>query len=176
MVVLDWRNWRTLPRWQHMIIWNWKAGVLSAIYRAPIFFLTSLRAGWRVAFSAMLIEMAFRVVTSGFYGAVTEALRQLEPAWLAILIVLMLAPATVQLLAFGIHLFSGTPNLKTGFFVSTTMTAVASLFNWYSMRQGALLTGRSATSFRSDLKRLPVLIRGFVMAIPNAVGERPGRK
>ena len=159
-----------------MIIWNWKAGVLSAIYRAPVFFLTSLRAGWRLALSAMLTETAFRVVTSGFYGAVTEAIRKLEPAWLAILIVLMLAPAVVQLLEFAVHLFSGTPNLKAGVFVSTTMTAAASLFNWYSMRQGAFLTGQNATSFWSDLKRFPVLIYGFVMAIPNAVGERLGRK
>ena len=159
-----------------MIVWNWKAGVLSAIYRAPVFFLTSLRAGWRLALSAMLTETAFRVVTSGFYGAVIEGLRKLEPTWLAILIVLMLAPAVVQLLEFAVHLFSGTPNLKTGVFVSTTMTAVASLFNWYSMRQGALLTGRNATSFWSDLKRFPVLIYGFVMAIPNAVRERLARK
>jgi len=159
-----------------MIIWNWKAGVLSAFYRAPVFFLTSLRGGWRLALTAMLTETAFRVVTSGFYGAVTEALRQLEPAWLAILIVLILAPAVVQLLEFAVHVFSGTPNLNTGVFVSTTMTAVASLFNWYSMRQGAMLTGRNATSFWSDLKRFTVLIFSFVMAIPNAVGERLARK
>src|ERR1700733_4773982 len=122
-----------------MIIWNWKAGLLSAIYRAPIFFLTSLRAGWRLAVSAMVAETAFRVVTSGFYGAVTQAIRRLEPPWLGIAIVLFLAPAAVQLLEFAVHLLSGTPNLKAGLIVSTVMTAVASLFNWYSMRQGALL-------------------------------------
>jgi hypothetical protein len=159
-----------------MTLWNWKAGLLSAVYRAPVFFFTTLRAGWRLALSAMLTETAFRVVTSGFYGAVTESIRQLQPAWLAILIVLMLAPAAVQLLELAVHLLSGTPNLKTGVFVSTTMTAVASLFNWYSMRQGALLTGRNATSFGSDLKRFPILIWGFVMAIPNAIAERLRRR
>lgn len=159
-----------------MTIWNWKAGVLSAIYRAPVFFLTSLHAGWRMALSAMSVETAFRVVTSGFYGAIIQALRQLQPAWLAILIVLLLAPAVVQLLEFAVHLFSGTPNLKTGVFISTAMTAVASLFNWYSMRHGALLTGRNAGSFSSDLARFPVLIYGFVTAIPNAVRARLARK
>jgi hypothetical protein len=44
------------------------------------------------------------------------------------------------------------------------------------MRQGAFLTSQNATSFWSDLKRFPVLIYGFVMAIPNAIGERLGRK
>jgi hypothetical protein len=52
----------------------------------------------------MLTDTAFRVVTSGFYGAVTEALRQLGPAWPPILIVVMLAPAIVQLLEFPVHL------------------------------------------------------------------------
>ena len=159
-----------------MTIWNWKAGALSAIYRAPVFFLTSLRAGWRLAVAAMLTETAFRVVMSGFYGAVIQTFRELEPAWLSILIVLMLAPAAVQLLEFAVHALSGTPNLHAGVFVSTGMTAVASLFNWYSMRQGALLTGQNAGSFGSDLKRFPALIRGFLMAIPHAIRERLARK
>jgi hypothetical protein len=124
-----------------MTIWNWKAAFMSALYRAPIFFLTSLRAGWRLAISAMFAETMLRVVTSGFYGAATQAIRKLEPAWLAILIVLLIAPAAVQVLELGVHLVSRTPNLKAGILVSTLMTAVASLFNWYAMRQGTMLTG-----------------------------------
>ncbi len=142
---------------------------MSAVYRAPIFFLTTLRAGWRLAISAMFAETVFRVVTSGFYGAITQAIRKLEPAWLSVVIVLILAPAVVQLLELGVHLLSHTPNLKNGVLVSTAMTAVASLFNWYSMRQGAMLTGQNASPFISDLARFPVLIYGFVMAIPKAI-------
>ena len=102
-----------------MTIWNWKAGALSAVYRAPSFLLTSLRAGWRLAISAMFAETAFRVVTSGFYGALTQAIRRLEPPWLAIIIILVVAPAAVQLLEFVVHFFRHTPNLKTGVIVST---------------------------------------------------------
>jgi hypothetical protein len=155
-----------------MTIWNWKAGVLSAIYRAPIFLLTSLRAGWRVALSAMFAETVFRVVTSGFYGALTQAFRRLEPAWVAFTIILVLTPAVVQLLEFLVHHFTHTPNLKTGVFISTAMTAMASLFNWYSMRQGAMLTGREARPFSADLKRFPALLYGFVTAIPIAIAQR----
>lgn len=141
---------------------------MSAVYRAPIFFLTSFKAGWRLALSAMFAETAFRVVTSGFYGAITQAIRRLQPAWLAITIILVLAPAAVQLLELGVHLVSHTPNLKTGVLISTTMTAVASLFNWYAMRKGAMLTGSEAKPFWSDLKKFPALIYGFIMAIPRA--------
>lgn len=159
-----------------MNIWNWKAAVMSAVYRAPIFLVTSLRAGWRLAISAMFAETAFRVVTSGFYGAVTEAIRKLKPAWLAILIVLVLAPAAVQLLELGVHVVSHTPNLKTGVWVSTIMTAVASLFNWYAMRQGIMLTGSEAKPFLSDLKRFPLLVYGFITAIPKLLAERLSRR
>ncbi len=149
---------------------------MSALYRAPIFFFTSLRAGWRLALSAMFAETAFRVVTSGFYGAVTQAIRKLEPPWLAVMVVLVLAPAAVQLLELGVHWASHTPNLKTGVWVSTVMTAVASLFNWYAMRQGAMLTGKEAKPFLSDLKRFPLLIYGFIAAVPKILFARISRR
>ena len=142
---------------------------MSALYRAPIFFFTSLRAGWQLALSAMFAETAFRAITSGFYGAVTQALRRLEPAWLAIVIVLVLAPAAVQLMEYAVHVVSGTPNLKTGILVSSALTGIASLFNWYAMRHGTMLTGREAQPFWSDLKRLPGILVGFLVAIPKAL-------
>ncbi len=148
---------------------------MSAIYRAPIFLLTSLRAGWRLAISAMFAETVFRVLTSGFYGALTQALRRLEPPWVAFTIILVLAPAAVQLLEFLVHNFTHTPNLRTGVIISTTMTALASLFNLYSMRRQAMLTGLEARPFSEDLKRFPALIYGFVTAIPIAIAKRVRR-
>ena len=91
---------------------------MSAVYRAPIFFLTSLRAGWRLALSAMFAETAFRVIVSGFYRAATQALRKLEPAWLAVAIILLLIPAAVQLLEYAVHRMHGTPNLAAGVILS----------------------------------------------------------
>ena len=142
---------------------------MSAVYRAPIFLVTSLRAGWAAALSAMFTETAFRVVTSGFYGAATQAIRKLEPAWLAVLIVLVLAPVAVQILDYGIHLLHGTPNARTGVLVSTAMTAIASLFNWYAMRQGAMLTGQESQSFLADLKKFPGILIRFLAAGPRAL-------
>ena len=145
---------------------------MSALYRAPIFFLTSLRGGWRLALSAMFAETVFRVVTSGFYGAATQALRKLEPAWLAVLIILLLAPAAVQLLEYAVHHLHGTPNVKTGVLVSSAMTGIASLFNWYAMRHGTMLTGKEGQSFLADLRSLPWILWRFLSAGPNALLRR----
>jgi hypothetical protein len=152
-----------------LTIWNWKSALMSAAYRAPIFFFTSLKAGWRLALGALLAETAFRAFTSGFWGAFTQAVRLMQPAWLAVLLVVVVAPVVVQSLNLLIHLASGTPNLRQGFLISCLVTGLASLFNWYAMRNGTFVTGREGDSLWHDLKRLPLIIFGFVSAGPVAL-------
>jgi hypothetical protein len=53
--------------------WNWKSAVLSSLLRASLFFVTNLVAGLPAAIAAMKTELVFREITSGFYGALTEA-------------------------------------------------------------------------------------------------------
>jgi hypothetical protein len=59
--------------------WNWKSAVLSSLLRATLFFATNLAAGLPAAIAAMKTELVFRGITSGFYGALTEAFREAEP-------------------------------------------------------------------------------------------------
>jgi hypothetical protein len=148
---------------------------MSAAYRAPIFFLTSLKAGWRTAIGALLAETAFRAFTSGFWGAFTQAVRLMEPAWLGVFLVVFVAPVVVQSLNLFIHLARGTSNLKQGFLVSCLVTGLASLFNWYAMRHGTFVTGHQSRSLWQDLKQLPVIIFGFISTVPLALW-RPARK
>jgi hypothetical protein len=156
-------------------IWNWKAAIMSAIYRAPIFFLTTLKAGWRPALSAMLLEGLFRAFTSGFYGAITQALRSMEPLWLAIFIISVILPGVVQGLDFIVHWIRGTPNGLTGVLVSIIVTGVASLFNWFAMRRGTLLTGGEGQSFAADLRSLPGIIVRFAASGPLALWRLSGQ-
>ncbi len=142
---------------------------MSAAYRAPIFFITSLKSGWRLAFGALLAETAFRAFTSGFWGAFTQAVRLMEPAWLGVLLVVFVAPVVVQTLNLLFHMASGTPNLRQGFFISCLVTGLASLFNWYAMRHGTFVTGREGGSLWSDIKHLPRIIFGFIAAGPIAL-------
>ncbi len=146
--------------------WNWKAAAMSALYRAPIFFISSLKHGWRAALSAAFVEVLFRTITSGVNGAITQALRKMQPTWLAIFIVLVAFPAAVQVLEFMVHSLRGTPNLKGGVILSAIVTGIASLFNWYAMRHGTLLTGKEGRSFWADLKVMPIVIGKFIAAAP----------
>jgi hypothetical protein len=114
----------------------------------------------------MFVETAFRAFTSGFWGAFTQALRLMQPAWLAVVLVVLVAPAVVQSLEFVVHRINGTSNLKQGFWISCIITGIASLFNWYAMRKGTLVTGQQGNSFVRDLKNLPMVILEFIAAGP----------
>ena len=79
--------------WRNLILrWNWKAALLSSIFRANIFFAANLTAGWKAAGAAMTSEFVFRACTSGFYGAITQGLGEADPAWAAGLTVMFLVP------------------------------------------------------------------------------------
>jgi len=155
-----------------LVIWNWKAALLSAVYRAPVFFATNLSAGWRLAMSAMFVEGIFRAFTSGFYGAFTQLLRNLQPAWIPVVILAVITPLLLQALEIAFHVFAGTPNLRQSAVISTVITAGAALFNLFAMRRGALLTGAEGQSLGKDLKSLPLVIFEFVSAPWSALTKR----
>jgi hypothetical protein len=148
--------------------WNWKSAVLSSSLRGLIFFTANLPAGRHAAFAALLTELAFRGVTSGFYGALTEAFRFAEPEWAAALVAMILLPLTGHSAEFAVHLLRGTMKLKTSIIASVCFTAVSTVFNLYAMRRGALVTGAGQQSLGSDLKRMPRLIAGFLAYGPQA--------
>ena len=148
--------------------WNWKSACLSSIIRALIFFFANLTAGRAAAFAALLTELSFRGVASGFYGALTEAFRFAEPEWAAALAVMILLPVAGHSAEFLVHFLRGTAKLRTGMMASIGFTAVSTLFNLYAMRRGALITGARQKSLGHDMKRMPRLIAGFFAWGPRA--------
>jgi hypothetical protein len=149
--------------------WNWKSAVFSSLIRASIFFFCNLTAGMHAAEGAMLAEFVYRGVTSGFYGALTQAFRKAEPVWQASITVMVLLPLSSHSIEFVVHLVRHTPHLRTSIISSVCFTAISTLFNLYAMRRGVLVTGAGAGSVASDMRRIPGLIAGFVAAGPLAL-------
>ena len=86
--------------------------MLSSLLRASLFFATNLSAGLPAAVAAMQTELIFRGGTSGFYGALTEAFREAEPAWDAAVTVMVLLPVANHSIEF---LVTGCVARKTFF-------------------------------------------------------------
>jgi hypothetical protein len=159
---------RLLTRPGEMLLrrWNWKSSMFSSVLRALVFLCANLTAGWRAASGAMLAEFVYRAVTAGFYGAMTQAFRNAKPGWAASLTALILLPLVSHSLELAVHLLRGTPKIITSIISSVCFTAVSTLFHLYATRRGALVVGDEAASLKDDLRRLPVLIAGFVASGP----------
>lgn len=151
--------------------WNWKSAMFSALMRGGIFFTVNLKAGWRAAIGAMLVEFAWRTATSGGWGAVTQMLRKVKPEWQAVIGAMLVVPAISHSIEFTIHYTRGTPVLARSILTSICFTQISNLFNLYAMRKGALIVGTGARPLGEDMKRVPSLIGGFLLVLPRMAGR-----
>jgi hypothetical protein len=152
--------------------WNWKAALLSSLLRATIFFFTNLIAGWHAALGAMLAELVFRSITSGFYGAITESFSLARPAWAATAAAMVALPLLAHSLEFLVHWLRGTPKLGLSIGTSVAFTGLSTAFNLYAMRRGILTTSGSSQSLRHDLSQIPRLLLGFMLVGPREILRR----
>lgn len=148
-----------------MIIWNYKSAILSALMRAGVFFGANLSAGAEAAVAAMTVEFVFRFATAGFYGALTQWFRRVEPAMAGTIAAMIVLPALGHSLEFVVHYLNGTPNLTASIGASVVVTSVSTAFNLFAMRRGALIVGAEARSLVSDLAAMPGLVVAFVASI-----------
>ena len=164
------------PRIYLLERWNWKSAVMSSGLRAVLFFCVNLTAGFPAARAAFLTELMFRGITSGFYGALTEAFRDVEPPWAAAVTVMVLLPIANHSIEFGVHWMRGTQKLGASILASMIFTAFSSLFNWYAMRRGALIVGSGRSSLLADLARMPRLVLEFLSFVPKFFAPRSARR
>lgn len=147
--------------------WNWKSAVMSSLIRGGIFFGTNLTAGWNAAVAAMLTELVYRSATAGFYGALTQTFRRVEPAWRASLAVLVVLPFANHVFEFLVHWMRGTEKLFLSAGVSVAFTVLSSLFNFFVMRRGLMVVGQESQTLLADMAQMPKAIAVFV-ALPFA--------
>src|SRR5262245_51626395 len=102
--------------------WNWKSALYSSVLRGSVFFFTNVGAGLDAAYSAMTTELIYRIVTAGFYGALTQSFRRVEPWWQGAVAAVLLLVGVSHTLEFIIHWVRGTPNLLISIGTSAALT------------------------------------------------------
>ena len=167
--------------WQILARWNWKSASLGAILRASFYFTVykASKESWLVTFTAVLLELAFRFLTSGISGSLVQSFRRATPIWLATLIVTISLPIFSHSVEFITHysqerffsnVFPASENnaRQKAFAISVLFSVLSALFNLFVMRHGVLLVGagEETKSFWSDMKRIPFLIAEFVTYLP----------
>jgi hypothetical protein len=149
-----------------LLRWNRKSAVLSAILRGTLFFAASLKSHSLGRVEAALVEAVYAASAAGLFGAVAQALRYAQPAWIAELFLAIVIPILFQTLEFFSHLVTGTGSFHAGLIASAALTGLSAAFNLFVMRRGALLVGAEGKPFSQDLLALPKLILLFVVSIP----------
>lgn len=154
--------------------WNYKGAILSGLLRAPIFLITYLvgRESIKLAIGAALAQFAFRFVFAGVGGAFIQSFRRVEPAWKALLSILLVVPVIS-------HIFEFLVQVSFGYFTQTAdhtdeaivrsicISVLSALFSLYIMRRGVMIVGEAESkSLFSDIAKFPVLTFDFMMFVP----------
>ena len=113
------------------------------------------------ALGAMYAEFAYRSVTAGFYGAITQQFRHAEPRWAVAWLVGLGVPLVSHIIEFAVHWLRGTPHLRSSVIASVCFTVFSTLFNLHAMREGVLLAGAESYSLWEDLQALPRVVISF---------------
>ena len=149
--------------------WNWKSALLSALFRAPIFFAASVGHGALLALEGAGVEALFNSVGAGLYGAFLQKLRHSKPAWLAWLVGACFVPILIQLCENAFHYAVGTSRLHRSIVISICLSALSATFNLFAMRRGTLLSGAGSETLMNDLGNMPRLIHDFILIVPRRV-------
>lgn len=151
--------------WRHLVSrWNYKSAVMSACFRATLFFATNLPAGLAAALGAMSAEFSFRFVTAGFYGALTQVFRRVHPPRAGTVTAMIVLPLVGHSVELALHWFRGTPRLQESILMSVGFTCLSTAFNLFAMRRGALIVGAGSRSLADDLARMPALLAAFFLS------------
>ncbi|MEP6947445.1 MAG: hypothetical protein ABJA02_16120 [Acidobacteriota bacterium] len=149
--------------------WNWKAAVLSALLRAPIFFFSYLfkKDGLKLAVGAAIAQSVFRLIFGGVNGAIIQSYSKVEPAWHAVLTVPLVLATVSHLIEYGVQAYydsqTGVSGKGRAIFISVFVSVISALFNLFAMRRGALLVkDESQQSLWRDLRRMPWLALEFI--------------
>lgn len=164
---------------QFIRYWNYKGAILSGVLRAPIFLITYLvgKESFKLAVGAALVQFLFRFFFAGVSGALIQAFRRVEPAWKALVTILLIVPLISHvfefLLQFSFAYFTATNDHTDEAIVrSICVSIISALFTLFIMRRNVMIVGEEdSKSLFHDISRLPVLIFHFCAFIPNEISS-----
>ena len=154
--------------------WNYKGAILSGGIRAPIFLATYLlgKESLKLALGAALAQFIFRFLFAGVGGALIQAFRRVEPAWKALLSILLVVPVISHIFEFLVqsgfaYYTSSNSHTDQAIVRSICLSIFSALFSLYIMRRNVMIVGeKESKSLFSDIARLPVLVFDFLAFIP----------
>ena len=159
--------------------WNYKGAVLSGVLRAPIFLVTYLagKESLKLAIGAAAAQFAFRFLFAGVGGTLIQSFRRVEPAWKALLAIMLVLPLISHLFEFAVqalfaYVTATQDHTDEAILRSITVSIMSALFTLFAMRRSVMIVGdEDSKSLLHDIGQLPILIFQFCAFIPNEIGS-----
>ncbi len=163
--------------------WNYKGAILSGAIRAPIFLATYLIAkeSLKLALGAALAQFLFRFLFAGVGGALIQSFRRVEPAWKALLSILLVVPVISHIFEYFVQssftYYTATANHTDQAIIrSICLSIFSALFSLYIMRRNVMIVGESESkSLFNDIIHLPLLVFDFLAFIPLEIARMARR-
>lgn len=157
--------------------WNYKGAILSGVMRAPIFLVTYLVASesLKLAIGAALAQFIFRFLFAGASGALIQSFRRVEPAWKALLAIILIVPIISHIFEFFVQFsfaYATSTNEHTDVAIirSICLSVISALFTLFIMRRNVMIVGEEESqTLRSDMAQMPMLIYRFIAFLPNEI-------
>jgi hypothetical protein len=119
------------------------------------------RVAGREALPGIVIEIGFRVAIGGFWGALLQAFRRAQPAWLASFCIAVILPGAAHVLEYAALQAGRARHINTAMVISVIISIGSLLINMGLMRQELLVTEAGSDSLASDLRRIPSALAGM---------------
>lgn len=159
--------------------WNYKGAILSGTLRAPIFLITYLigRESIKLALGAALAQFVFRFLFAGLGGALIQGFRRVEPAWKALLAILLIVPLISHIIEFLVQigfarLTQTAEHTDEAIIRSVSISILSALFSLFIMRRNVMIVGEAESkSIFSDIARIPILLFEFMAFVPLEIAK-----
>jgi hypothetical protein len=142
--------------------WNWKAALLTAIFRAA----ACMVALWHSPLPARehfgAVEAAYVLATAGIFSAWQQQAMELKPRFLAWLTVVLAVPLGSLAADSALHLWLDRGSMSALGLGALAATLLSAMFHWHLLQNGAMRVGDESGSFLHDMRRMPQLTITFV--------------
>ncbi len=164
---------------QVLSCWNWKCALVSASARSVVYLLAMARtggqSGTRGSLAIVLVEIAYVTMTSGFYAGLQQKALAIRSRVLGNGLIILGVPWLAQAFDWLAHRAAGAPAPPKATIAVLFYATLSAVFHLYVMRRGAFLTGNEGRALRNDIRRIPRLIGGFVLAPIQLISAGAGR-
>lgn len=157
---------------QALACWNWKCALLSATVRSAVYVAALAHDRLHSAPMLVAVEIAYVTLTAGLWAGLQQRALGLRSRLAGNAAIAVGVPGLAQFCDWLAHHAVGPAAPPRALAAVCVFTLISALFHLHVMRRGVFLTGPEGRSLGDDFRRMPRMVAGFAMALPNAFAAR----